>query len=603
MSRPSEAVRRFLSCRTPGALRRLRDAGDEGFTLIELVIVLVILPLVMGAIAVAIFVTLQDQSGISTKISDSVDSQVTATYFVRDVESALYVTTDRTTPPPPSPWPPTAGPAVCGRGTSLLVSFAWPSTTDIQKYATVVSYWRTQFATGTASTQGDTLTATSALFSSSEVGKAVAQAHTVAGTVIPAGTTIRSVSATHKSVTLSNPVATGNRVQFVVQPELTRFLCKTLPTPSTGGARKQTISSTTSTDFLSPFTSAQLSCVSSHPTCATTANRGWMQAQMTQAVTLAITEPSGKYDYNLTGAPRVTNTAGGLGPSSISPCGKTCSLPALLALGGGGVIQEQSCGNGATATAITVLGSAVLNTGYFTIKNCGKFSATKIVATQTPCTVPTASCPPGSILRPPNPWTVPHALVPDPLASMTDPPAEPVQPCPTGSATISPGQYKHCSGVTGAVTISGAGKKLKLEPGIYEFDTGITVGGNATLEMATRNPGTGVVIYLPCNVHRGGNHVDSWATRCTETFHDNGVVQLRRTLTGPYAGLWFWQNKGDVSTWVAVGQGSLLVTGILYAPGAPVTVRGDQVTSNTPIGAIAAKKFIAVDSTIYIKGF
>ena len=605
MSLPPEALRRFLSCRTPGALRRLRDAGDDGFTLIELVVALVILPLIMGAIAFAIFVTLQDQSGLSTKISDSVDSQVTSTYFVRDVESALYLTTDKA--PPTTPWKSSAGASVCGTGTSLLVSFAWPSTTDALTYETVVSYWRTQYALGTGSISGDTLTATTAMFSPGEAGDAVAQASTVSGTVIPAGTTIRSVSPTRTSVTLSTSLSAVTTFRFVVEPELTRFLCKTLPTPA-GGTRKQTVTSTTSTDFLSPFTSAQLSCVASPTpspsTCATAASNGWIQAQRVRTVTLAITQPSGKYDYDLTGAPRVTNTAGGLGPGSVGPCGTTCSLPPLLALGTGGVVSEQACGH---ATSITVLGDAVLNQGYFDIKNtCPKskitFSATKIIATQTPCTVSTASCPPTSI-EPPKPWTVPHAVVPDPLARLADPPPEGVQPCPTGSATLAPGQYEHCSGTHGAVTISGSGKVLKLEPGIYEFDTGITVGGNATLEMATTTAGKGVLIYLPCNAHRGGNHVDPWATQCTETFHDNGTVDLRNTLTGAYASLWFWQNKGDTGTMVAVGHGALTVTGILYAPGATVTVRGDQVTSNTPIGAIVAKDFRAVDSTIYITGF
>ena len=611
MSRPRKAAGRFFSCRTRAALRRLRDAGEEGFTLIELVIALVILPLIMGAIAVAIFVTLQDQSGISTKISDSVDSQVTSTYFVRDVESALYVTTDRT--PPSTPWQSTAGPGVCGSGTSLLVSVAWPSTNDIVRDATVVSYWRTQLAsgTGTTSAAADTLTATSAIFSPSQVGMAVAQAQapaarTVTATVIPAGTTIRSVSATRKTVTLSTSPATAGGVEFVVEPELTRDLCKTLPTPS-GGSRTQTVTSTTSGDFLSPFTSAALSCVPAHATCAATAEAGWVQATWVHAVTLAITQPSGRYDYNLTGSPRVTNTAGGLGASSFKCPTGTCSLPTLLALGGGGVVTETSCGSG--GSSITVVGDAVLNTGYFVIHNCATFSATKIVATKTPChTYAAARCPtpPAGHISPTPPWTVPHPVVPDPLTFLTDPPAEPVQPCPTGSATLSPGQYKDCgpTGGHGPVTVAGTGQRLELEPGVYEFDTGVSVGGKGTLEMATGISGTGVLVYLPCNKHRNGNHVDTWATQCTETFTvKNGAVSLRRTLTTEYAGLWYWQNKGDTLTMTATGQGSLTVTGILYAPGAQVTVQGDQVTNTTPIGAIVAATFRVVHSHIVITGF
>ena len=594
----------------PGASLRLRDAGEEGFTLVELVVALVILPLIMGAIAVAIFVTLQDQSGISTKISDSVDSQVTSTYFVRDVESALYVTTDRT--PPSTPWQPTAGPSVCGSGTSLLVSVAWPSTTDIVRDATVVSYWRTQLASGTGTTTAgaDTLSATSAIFNPSQVGKGVAQAQapasrTVTATVIPAGTTIRSVSATRKTATLSRPVTTAGGVSFVVGPELTRDLCKALPTPSTpSNVRTQVVSSTTSSDFLSPFTSATLSCVPSQASCDAAAQAGWVAATWVQAVTLAITQPSGRYDYNLTGSPRVTNAAGGLGSSSFKCPTGTCSLPTLLALGGGGVVTETSCGTG--GSSITVVGDAVLNTGYFVIHNCATFSAKKIVATKTPChTYAAARCPPGSI-TPTPPWTVPHGPVPDPLTFLTDPPAGPVQPCPAGSATLSPGQYKTCgpTGGPGPVTVAGKGQVLELEPGVYEFDTGVDVGGQGTFEMATATSSTGVLVYLPCDVRRNGNHVDTWATQCTETFTvKNGTVDLERTLTTEYAGLWYWQNKGDTKTMTATGQGSLVVTGILYAPGATVTVQGDNVTSNTPIGAIAAARFRVVHSHITITGF
>ena len=143
MWRPPDALRRFVACRTPGALRRLRDAGDEGFTLIELVVVLVILPLVIGAIAVALLVTFQDQVGVSTRVSTSADAQVTSAFFVRDVQSALYVTTTASPASGSVAWPSAAGPATdCGSGTSLLLSLAWPSGQQpINDGATVVSYW------------------------------------------------------------------------------------------------------------------------------------------------------------------------------------------------------------------------------------------------------------------------------------------------------------------------------------------------------------------------------------------------------------------------------------------------------------------------------
>ena len=67
---------------------------DAGFTLIELLIVVVVIPMVIGAIASAIVVGFTDSSDISTRVSDSHDAQISSAYFVRDVESATQISTD-----------------------------------------------------------------------------------------------------------------------------------------------------------------------------------------------------------------------------------------------------------------------------------------------------------------------------------------------------------------------------------------------------------------------------------------------------------------------------------------------------------------------------
>lgn len=71
---------------------RARDP-ERGYTLIELLIVAVIIPLVIGAIASAIIVGYSDSSGVSTRITDSHDAQISSAYFVRDIESATEVST------------------------------------------------------------------------------------------------------------------------------------------------------------------------------------------------------------------------------------------------------------------------------------------------------------------------------------------------------------------------------------------------------------------------------------------------------------------------------------------------------------------------------
>ena len=68
-----------------------RWGNDDGFTLIELIIVITIIPIVIAAISAAIITSFKDQDGIFNRLSDSHDAQLTAAYFVPDVESASVV--------------------------------------------------------------------------------------------------------------------------------------------------------------------------------------------------------------------------------------------------------------------------------------------------------------------------------------------------------------------------------------------------------------------------------------------------------------------------------------------------------------------------------
>jgi type II secretory pathway pseudopilin PulG len=584
--------------------RRAAQAGHDtdheaGFTLIELAIVLVVLPLIMGAVAVAILVTLQDQAGVSTRLSDSVDSQVTSAFYVRDVQSAQYVTT-ATTPGAP-PWTPAYGAPTCGSGKSFVLGLAWsaagPGSPEV-----VASYWTSQLGSGTGSAAGSTLTASSPVFSSSDIGEGVVQTN---GSSIPTGTTIKSVLS-RTAVTLSIPQsrsATGTGITFVVGPSLVRYLCKSGSTESM----------TTSHDFFSPFTHAVVSCVSGHtkPTCTTptpshpkTAGHGWVPTFAVSSVTLAVTEPAGKYDYNVSASPRLSNAKG----SPFGNCtGTECfsRIPTLLLLGGFHVITEHS-----THTSITVVGTAVLNTGYLKMTSGSIFTVTtktpakgRILSTLTPptlvCTTTGAQCstPPSATVTPWPPVHIP-APVADPLRGLADPGPATVQPCPggngsvTGAITLQPGQYQHC---TLHVKSGGA---VTLSAGLYEFDTGITLTGGGSLDGTS-----GVLIYLPCNKAVNGNNVDTWATRCTEQVRvHNSTISAKRIVSGPYASLWFWQNKGDAQPFTLGGvKNSMRAVGIMYDPGAPVTLSG-LGTSTTPLGAIVAANLSVSNSNIKVIG-
>jgi prepilin-type N-terminal cleavage/methylation domain-containing protein len=101
-----------------------RDLGDGGFSLIELLIVIVIIPLVVGAISVALTAVLKQQDAVTSKVSNSGDTSVLSAVFAKDVQSAQSLTTKASA----------SSPSACTTNASIL-SLQWPSTSTV-----VVSY-------------------------------------------------------------------------------------------------------------------------------------------------------------------------------------------------------------------------------------------------------------------------------------------------------------------------------------------------------------------------------------------------------------------------------------------------------------------------------
>ncbi len=102
-------ARRFARNRLRGALAR-RRGSESGFTLIELVIVVAILPLVIGAIAIGLISVLSLNSGVSSSLTDSSDAQVVSANFQNDVQSASMFTT----------YSQSTSPSACGTGYQVL---------------------------------------------------------------------------------------------------------------------------------------------------------------------------------------------------------------------------------------------------------------------------------------------------------------------------------------------------------------------------------------------------------------------------------------------------------------------------------------------------
>jgi prepilin-type N-terminal cleavage/methylation domain-containing protein len=151
LARARQAMRKRMAATTP--------EDSEGFTLIELVVVVAILPLVVGGITVALLSVFSLQHSVSNRISDSNDALVASSVFNRDVQSAQMLTT-YAHPADAIPYPtgtvPASSPA-CGSATQTqLLGLEWGANPAFAGgYQTVVSYVQTAIPnpTGTATVE------------------------------------------------------------------------------------------------------------------------------------------------------------------------------------------------------------------------------------------------------------------------------------------------------------------------------------------------------------------------------------------------------------------------------------------------------------------
>lgn len=137
-----------------------RSRGDEsGFTLIEVLFVIVILPLIIGGIAAALISVISLNQRVQSRIGNSNDALVSASTFNKDVQSAQEIETT-TTPG-------------CGSG-NQVVGLQWGLDAN-GNYQTVVSYVTTTTGNKTSLTRqlctgGASPTATSSFTVGHDVG-------------------------------------------------------------------------------------------------------------------------------------------------------------------------------------------------------------------------------------------------------------------------------------------------------------------------------------------------------------------------------------------------------------------------------------------------
>jgi type II secretory pathway pseudopilin PulG len=547
-----------------------RRQPDAGFTLVELLVVMVIMPLVIGAIAAAIIVSEQDSGVASSRLSDSASAQVASEYYVRDVQGAQYVTTTSAVVGPNQVC---VNPALSSP--KLVLGLDRTAGTAGTSAALSIGYW----VTGGANPElvRDSCSSPGTFTDEVPLARDIDPTH-VAATIVPAqfasgaaagwtpttATTAVSMAANLSAGTL--PVSSTNG--FVASSGST----SDIGVRSTTGYQMMPCTVASPTSFSCSGGSGQVS-----------AGAPVRQQDSISNITISVTEPGSGYTYSLQATPRVwtTKLTGKFGPGAPfaaalvtldtagtgdSLTGGSIQVDGMASFGGS---LTASAGASLTATAAVNTNGQILCSGGATVKAgvtsvCGDSGGA-------PTTDPLA-----------------------PLLVGATPQGLATQACPSfgvSPTTLSPGIY------TCELNIP-ASAQVILNPGVYELQNGIAVAGSASLT------GTGgALLYLTCPTGQptctepdnfaAGSSVSIaplTATQSTTFFPTLGTPALQD--------VWLWQDSG-----VSAGASSMLVgngsSGVAYLPGAVVNLSNN---SGTSIGRIVARNITMSQGSLTVTG-
>lgn len=145
----------------------------------------------------------------------------------------------------------------------------------------------------------------------------------------------------------------------------------------------------------------------------------------------------------------------------------------------------------------------------------------------------------------PSPSTYAPAI-PDPLSYLQPPAAGACTSVSNQATTLYPGTY--CNGIT----ING-NENVTFSPGVYYMKGNLIVNGQDTVS------GNGVTFYFASGslIMNGGSQLNFVAP-----------------TTGSYAGILYYQNPSDTNTIILNGDTTSVYQGVVYAPGANLTING-----------------------------
>jgi prepilin-type N-terminal cleavage/methylation domain-containing protein len=269
-----------------------RQRTEGGFTLIELIIVSLVIPIIIGAITLALISIFSLQGGVSGRLSGSGDAQIVSTNFETDVQNGSEITTD------PSGLSPQCAPASQVSGSTQVLG--------VQTGQAVISYEEVpeagtstqQYSLFRYACQNGSATPTSSTVVSSDIPAGQTVSVTCAATLetaLAGGTTTLTVSPLPLAVTINDTIQLSNvgsaALSYVAAanalPGATTLSVKTATAAFATGS--QVVDSTS-------WTAGNTNCG---------ASTGWISTSGVTGVTFGTTEPgTNPYTFKVVAVPR-----------------------------------------------------------------------------------------------------------------------------------------------------------------------------------------------------------------------------------------------------------------------------------------------------------